>query len=227
MLAGIVCPGFGCATPNARMTRAVRGDAWSGTLVSAGGSTVAEATGEVSWLGLPSALKTNRPGGAGGLYSRGSCAHKTACGVGVLVFCNELRGQRCGRSIPAAKKADAALRVALSRPGSTFFRRSCCNSADSSDATPARVLVSISLWRPYLRTVSAVPAPGRSVAAWIADRSACFPRASATIGTARLRNSGGCFVGRATTPSCPADENWRHTGAAQDFLVAGFRAGWV
>ncbi|WP_237710706.1 hypothetical protein, partial [Saccharopolyspora spinosa] len=52
-------------------------------------------------------------------------------------------------SIPAAKKADAALRVALSRPGSTFFRRSCCNSADSSDATPARALVSISR-RPYL-----------------------------------------------------------------------------
>ncbi len=148
--------------------------------------------------------------------------------VEVLVFCNELRDQRCGRSIPAAKKTDAALRIALSRPSYAFSRCSRCNSADSSEAIRARALVSISLWRTYLRTVSAVPMASRSATACIADRSgACFPRASANIGTARSRNSGGCFFERATTPSFPADENWRHTGAAQDFLIAGFRAGWV
>ncbi len=85
--------------------------------------------------------------------------------VEVLVFCNELRDQRCDRSIPAAKKTDAALRIALSRPSYAFSRCSRCNSADSSEAIRARALVSISLWRTYLRTVSAVPMASRSATA--------------------------------------------------------------
>ncbi len=154
-----------------------------------------------------------------------------ACLAEVLVFCNELRDQRCGRSISAVKKADAESSIALSRPSSVFFRCSRCDSADSSEVGLARALVSISLWRTHLRTVSTVATPSGSATAWIAghiaDHSgACSSRASANIRTACSRHSGGYFVERDTTPSFSADQIWRHTGAAQDFLVAGFRVGW-
>lgn len=153
----------------------------------------------------------------------------------VVVFCNELRDQRCGGAISVAKKADAAvrialsrLRIALSRLTSVFSRRSRCDSADFSDATPARAAVSVSLWRTHLRTVSAVPTPGGSASACIADRcGACSPRVSVTFRTARSRDSGGCFFERDTTLFFPTDETRERTGAAQDFLGAGLRMGWV
>jgi hypothetical protein len=67
--------------------------------------------------------------------------------------------QRVGRSISAAKKADAVFKIALALRNSAFSRRRRFNSADSSVVIPARAPASIWAWRTYLRTVSAVPTP--------------------------------------------------------------------
>ena len=64
------------------------------------------------------------------------------------VRADEFRDQRCRRSISAAKKADAAFRMALARLSSVFSRRSCLSSADSSEVTPARSPSSTGLTHP-------------------------------------------------------------------------------
>ena len=110
--------------------------------------------------------------------------------VGVLV--DELRDQREGRSSSAAKKADAAFRMALARLRSAFSRFNRRTSKDSSVAVPGRSPPSTCPCRTQLRTVSGVPTPSSSATRVTAAHSdSCSPRISATIHTARSRNSGG------------------------------------
>ena len=72
---------------------------------------------------------------------------------------DEPRDQRCGRSSSAAKKVEAALRIALARLSSAFSRFRRFSSADSSVVTPGRLPASTSACRHHLRTVSGVPTP--------------------------------------------------------------------
>ena len=51
---------------------------------------------------------------------------------------DEVHDQPCGRSNSAAKKADAAFKIAFARLSSAFSRFSRFSSADSSDVTPGR-----------------------------------------------------------------------------------------
>jgi hypothetical protein len=62
----------------------------------------------------------------------------TGFGPVALVCVDELHDHRCGRSSSAAKKLEAALRIALARRSSAFSRRSRLISAASSLVTPAR-----------------------------------------------------------------------------------------
>ena len=60
-----------------------------------------------------------------------------ATGLAVAVVgADELHDQWCGRSSSAAKKVEAALRMALARFSSAFSRRSRFSSADSSLVVP-------------------------------------------------------------------------------------------
>jgi hypothetical protein len=54
------------------------------------------------------------------------------------VFVDERNEQYSGRSSSAAKKTDAAFRIALARFSSAFSRLSRFNSAESSLVTPGR-----------------------------------------------------------------------------------------
>jgi hypothetical protein len=55
-----------------------------------------------------------------------------------MVSADEFHDQWCGRSSSAAKKVEAALRIALARLSSAFSRRNRFNSADSSLVVPGR-----------------------------------------------------------------------------------------
>src|SRR5262249_39731264 len=99
-----------------------------------------------------------------------------------LVLVDEPHERCCGRSSPAAKKTDAALRISLARRSSAFSRFSRLISACSSLVSPGRVPASTSAWRTHLRSVSAVPMPSFSATAQIAGQSDGYSgRTSATI----------------------------------------------
>jgi hypothetical protein len=88
-----------------------------------------------------------------------------------LMLCDEPGDQCAGRSISAAKKADAAFKIALALRNSAFSRRTRFNSADSSVVVPGRAPASIWAWRTHLRTVSAVPIPSNPATSLIAAHS--------------------------------------------------------
>lgn len=75
---------------------------------------------------------------------------------------DEPHDQRCGRSSSAAKKTEAALRIALARRSSAFSRFKRFRSTDSSVLTPGLQPASTSACRHHLRTVSGVPIPSSS-----------------------------------------------------------------
>src|SRR5947208_6863502 len=88
-----------------------------------------------------------------------------------LVLLDEVHDHLGGRSSSAAKKVDAALRIALARFSSAFSRFSRLSSADSSVVVPARAPASTSARRTHLRTVSGVPIPRSSANLAIAAHS--------------------------------------------------------
>jgi len=137
-----------------------------------------------------------------------------------LMGADELHNQWEGRSSSAAKKVEAALRMALARFSSAFSRRSRLSSADSSVVVPGRRPPSTSDWRTHLRTVSAVPTPSSRATSPIAAHSeSCWPVISLTILTARSRSSGGYLfdVLPAMTPTFPTIGVSGHAGAVHDY----------
>ena len=136
----------------------------------------------------------------------------------VCVAADELRDQWDGRSSSAAKKADAALRIALTRLSSAFSRRNLRTSADSSDDTPERLPASTSACRTHLRTVSGVPTPSSSATRPIAAHSDSYSELiSATIRTARCFSSSGYRLDESPgmTPNLPSSGVSGHAGGIQ------------
>src|ERR687898_2161785 len=118
--------------------------------------------------------------------------HQAAAVAAAVVGADELHDQWEGRSSSAAKKLEAAFRIALARRSSAFSRFSRLSSADSSVVTPGRPPLSTSACRTHLRTVSPLPTPSSCDTWFIAAHSdSCSSRTSATIRTARSFNSGG------------------------------------
>jgi hypothetical protein len=89
----------------------------------------------------------------------------------ICVLADELHDDREGRSSSAAKKADAAFRIAFARLSSAISRFSRRTSADSCDVVPARSPASTSAWRTHCRTVSGVFTPSSSATLPIAAHS--------------------------------------------------------
>ena len=74
--------------------------------------------------------------------------------VFVAVSGDELRDQRCGRSISAAKKAEACLRIVFARRSSRFSRSNCAIRSASLVVVPGRTPPSTSACLTQVRSAS-------------------------------------------------------------------------
>ena len=96
---------------------------------------------------------------------------QAAAVAAALVVADKRHDHRLGRSSSAAKKADAAFKIALARFNSAFSRRSRFTSADSSVLVPGRAPASTSACRTHFRTVSPLPIPSSCDTWFIAAHS--------------------------------------------------------
>src|SRR4051794_38441655 len=101
--------------------------------------------------------------GAHGLDTSGQPGLAVRAALLVVLVLGDEPGHRfSGRSSSAAKKAEAAFKMAFARRSSAFSRFNRLISAESSDVTPGLAPASTSACRHHFRTVSAVPTPSSS-----------------------------------------------------------------
>uniref|UniRef100_A0A5Q5BHQ1 Uncharacterized protein n=1 Tax=Mycobacterium sp. (strain MCS) TaxID=164756 RepID=A0A5Q5BHQ1_MYCSS len=122
----------------------------------------------------------------------------------VLVFGDEPDRRLPGRSSSAPKKIAAAFKISLARRNSAISLRSALFSSAICVVTPGRWPVSTSERRIQVRKVSGVPIPNMPATAVIAAHCDGYcGRTSATMRTARSRNSSGYLLGRPITQILP------------------------
>ena len=192
--------------------------------LTAGRSTAGGRRARSRWTG-----RSAYPGARSAPAQIGSTPHRRPPGSRrSCVLADELRDQWDGRSSSAAKKADAAFRIALARFSSAFSRRNRRTSADSSDVVPEPGPgIDLGLPDPLTHRLG-VPTPSSSATLPIAAHSdSCSPRTSATIRTARCFSSDGYRLVESPdmTPTFPSTGVSGHAGGIH--ADHGLRLGYV